>query len=126
MIKSKREQELEEEVKKLKKEIETLKKTLKLQNKQMKQKDEILEDLLKENKTIYYKNKYELEKEKNKQLEIQLKEKEDYIAKIRGQLGKNSSNSSKPSSTDGFKKIIHNSREKTERKQGRTKRASTS
>ena len=38
MIKSKREQELEEEVKKLKKEIDTLKKTLKLKDKQMKQK----------------------------------------------------------------------------------------
>ena len=126
MIKSKREQELEEEVKKLKKENETLKKTLKLKDKQMKQKNEILEDLLKENKTIYYKNKYELEKEENKKLKAQLEEKEDYIAKIRGQLGKNSSNSSKPSSTDGFKKIIHNSREKTERSQGRTKRASTS
>ena len=126
MIKSKREQELEEEVKKLKKEIDTLKKTLKLKDKQMKQKNEILEDLLKENKTIYYKNKYELEKEENKKLKAQLEEKEDYIAKIRGQLGKNSSNSSKPSSTDGFKKIIHNSREKTERSQGRTKRASTS
>ncbi len=121
-MRSKREQELELEVKRLKKENETLKKTLKLQNKQMKKKDELLEDLLKENKTQYYKNKYELvlqEKQiMKKQLEEQLYEKEDYIAKLRGQLNKNSSNSSKPSSTDGFRKVIHNSREKTGRKQG--------
>ena len=121
MIKSKREQELEEENRRLKKEIETLKKTSKIQKKQLKQKTEILEDLLKENKTIYYKNKYLLEKEENEKLRKQLQEKEDYIAKIRGQLGKNSSNSSKPSSTDGFKKIIHNSREKTNKEQGAQK-----
>lgn len=118
MIKSKREQELEIENKKLKKEIEVLKKTLKLQSKQMKQKYEILEDLLKENKTIYYKNKYELEKENNQKLQDELKDKEDYIAKIRGQLEKNSSNSSKPSSTDGYKKKIHSTREETGNKQG--------
>lgn len=117
-MKSKRELELEEEVKRLKKEIETLKKTLKLQSKQMKQKDEILEDLLKENKTIYYKNKYEIEKENNQKLKEELQNKNDYIAKIRGQLEKNSSNSSKPSSTDGYKKKIHSFREKTDKKQG--------
>jgi hypothetical protein len=118
MIKSKREQELETEIKKLKKEIETLKKTLKLKNKQMKQKDEQLEDLSKENKTIYYKNKYELEKEENQKLRKQLQEKEDYIVNIRGQLQKNSTNSSKPSSTNIYIKPICNSREKTNRKQG--------
>ena len=118
MIKSKREQELELEVQRLKKENETLKKTLKIQAKQLKIQEELLEDSLKENKTLYYKNKYELEREKNKELENKLKEKEEYIAKIRRQLNKNSSNSSKPSSTDGFKKKIHNTREKTGRKVG--------
>lgn len=121
-MKSKREQELEEENKRLKKENEILKKTLKLQSKQMKQKDELLEDLSKENKTQYYKNKYELalqeKQEIKKQLEKQIQEKNDYIVKLRGQLQKNSSNSSKPSSTDGLKKVIHSSREKTGKKQG--------
>lgn len=54
MIKSKKEQELELEVKRLKKENETLKKTLKLQDKQLKQRNELLEDFQKENKTQYY------------------------------------------------------------------------
>ncbi len=41
----------------------------------MKQKNELLEDLLKENKTIYYKNKYEIEKENNQKLQDELQEK---------------------------------------------------
>ena len=117
-MKSKREQELELEIKKLKKENEMLKKTVKLKNEKLKIQNEQLEDLSKENKTLFYKNKYELEKEKNKKLENQLKEKDDYIAKIIGQLNKNSTNSSKPSSSDGFKKKIHNFREKTNRNVG--------
>lgn len=121
MIKSKREQELEIENKKLKQENELLKKTLKIQNEKLKKEQEIVEDLMKENKTIYYKNKYEIEKEENEKLQDQLKEKDDYIAKIRGQLEKNSTNSSKPSSTDGFKKRIHSFREKTDREQGAQK-----
>lgn len=112
-MKSKREQELELEVKRLKKENETLKKTLKIQSKQTKLQNEQLENLLKENKTIYYKNKYELEKEKNKKLEKELKSKIDYIANVLGQLHKNSSNSSKPSSTDGLKKVIHNNKKES-------------
>ncbi len=121
MKKTVREQELEAENKRLKKEIETLKKTLKLQSKQMKQQNELFEDLLKENKTIYYKIKYENAKEENAELRKKLQEKEDYIAKVNGQLAKNSSNSSKPSSTDGYKKVIHNSREKTGKAQGAQK-----
>ena len=117
-MKSKREQELELENKKLKKEIETLKKTLKIQDKQLKNKTELLEDLLKENKTSYYKNKYELEKEKNKKLEEELKNKIDYIANVLGQLNKNSSNSSKPSSTNGFQKVIHNNKKPSNKKVG--------
>lgn len=37
---------------------------------------------------------------------------------LTARLNRNSSNSSKPSSTDGFKKVIHNCREKTGRKVG--------
>lgn len=111
-------EKLKKENKKLKiknKDLETEKKTFKnklnIQNEQ-------LEYLQKENKTIYYKNKYEIEKEKNKKLERELKDKVDYIANVLGQLHKNSSNSSKPSSTDGFKKVIHNNKKKTNKKAG--------
>lgn len=122
MIKSKKEQELELEVKRLKKENETLKKTVMIQSKQLKIQNELLEDLQKENKTQYYKNKYELALQDKqimkKQYEKQLQEKGDYISKLKGQIQKNSSNSSKPSSTDGFKKVIHNCRENTGKRQG--------
>lgn len=111
-------EKLKKEIQKYKKENETLKKTLKIQSKQLKIKDEALEDLSKENKTIYYKNKYKLEKEQNKKLEKELKDKNDYIANVLGQLHKNSSNSSKPSSTDGLKKVIHNNKEKSTKKAG--------
>jgi transposase len=40
------------------------------------------------------------------------------IADLKSRLNKNSSNSSKPPSTDGFKKVIKNNREKSDRKQG--------
>ena len=89
-MKSRREQELELEVKRLKKENEELKKTVKIQQKQLKQKDEQLEDLSKENKTFYYKLKYENEKTEKQKLQEKLQEKEDYIAKVNNQLAKNS------------------------------------
>lgn len=102
-------------IKDLEIEKKTLLNKLKIQNEQY-------EDLEKENKTKYYKNKYELAlQEKNimkKQYESQLKAKEDYIANITVQLHKDSTNSNKPSSTDGYKKKIHNCREKTGKKQG--------
>lgn len=112
-MKSKREQELELEVKRLKQENETLKKTLKIQKKEAKEQYEIYEDLLKENKSVYYKQKYEIEKEKNEKLEKELNNKMDYIANVLGQMHKNSSNSSKPSSTDGLKKVIHNNKKES-------------
>ena len=115
-------EKLKKENKELKlknKDLETEKKTLK---DKLKIRDEAFEDLLKENKTFYYKNKYEIEKERNEELEKKLQEKEDYIAEIRGQLVKDSSNSSKPSSTDVYRKPIHSCREKTDRKQGRARR----
>ena len=118
MPKSVREQELEIEVKRLKEENELLKKKLNLQSKQLKQQKEVLEDVLKENKTFYYKIKYENASAENKKLMEKLQEKEDYISKINNQLAKNSTNSSKPSSTDGFSKQIHSSREKSEKNQG--------
>ena len=40
------------------------------------------------------------------------------IERLKNNNNKDSSNSGKPSSKNGFKKVIHNSREKTDRKQG--------
>lgn len=47
-----------------------------------------------------------------------MKQKDSIIQDLKSRLNKNSSNSSKPSSTDGFKKVIHNCREKTQRTVG--------
>ncbi len=124
----KEKQKLLTENEKLKKEVEKLKlknKDLEAEKKTFKSKlniqSNLVEDLLKTNKTLYYKTLYENLKIENEQLKAKLQEKEDYISKINGQLAKNSSNSSKPSSTDGYKKVIHNSRVKTGRKQGAQK-----
>ena len=57
------------------------------------------------NITINFKN------EENKKLILE-------IERLKNNNDKNSSNSGKPSSKDGFKKIIHNSRSKTTKKQG--------
>jgi len=43
---------------------------------------------------------------------------EKRVAELESQLNKNSSNSSKPPSSDGLRKVIKNSREKSENKQG--------
>jgi len=117
-MKSKRELELEAEVRKLKikiSDLEAEKKTLKLK---LKIQSEELDDLKKTNKTVYYRNKYELEKEKVKKLETEINTANDCIVNMRTKLNKDSSNSSKPSSSDGLKKVIHSLREKTGRSVG--------
>jgi len=43
---------------------------------------------------------------------------EKRVAELESQLNKNSTNSSKPPSSDGFRKSIKNNREKSNRKQG--------
>jgi transposase len=43
---------------------------------------------------------------------------ESEIAELKSRLNKNSSNSSKPPSSDGYKKVVKNNREKSDRKQG--------
>ena len=48
----------------------------------------------------------------------QIGQHETRIVELEKQISKNSSNSSKPPSTDGFKKTVKNSRKKTERKPG--------
>lgn len=121
----KEQQKLLNENEKLKKEVEKLKlknKDLEAQKKTFKNKlsirSNLVEDLLKTNKTLYYKTLYENIKAENEQLKAKLQEQKDYIAKITNQLAKNSSNSSKPSSTDGYKKTIHSNRVKTGKAQG--------
>lgn len=83
----------------------------------MKIANEYIESLQKENKTSFYKSKYELEKQNVKILKAQfkkdLKAKDDYIAQLSARLNKNCTNSSKPSSTDGFKHVVHNCSNKT-------------
>lgn len=55
---------------------------------------------------------------KIKQYEETIDQKTDLIAALQSRLSKNSSNSSKPSSTDGYNKPIHNNRAASEKKPG--------
>lgn len=119
---------LEEEIKKLKKENELKDKENKLLKKQNKQKDEIIFDLDKNQ----YKEKYnstlsnynsllKINNEQNNEIQELKKKVKDLESKLATQsvrIKKDSSNSSKPSSTNGFKKVITNRREKSNKKQG--------
>ena len=112
---------LKKENKKLKnknKDLEAQKKTyfnkLQIQNEQ-------LEILRKENKTEEckeLKRKYSIAKDEIDKLRKEIDNKDSIIQALKARLNKNSTNSSKPSSTDAFKKVIHNCREKTGRKVG--------
>ena len=106
------------ELKNKNKDLEAQKKTyfnkLQIQNEQ-------LEILSKENKTEEckeLKRKYSIAKDEIGKLRKEIVNKDSIIQALTARLNKNSSNSSKPSSTDGFKKVIHNCREKTGRKVG--------
>ena len=111
------------------------------QKKQLQEKDNKIASLqleiksLKENhkKTVsIMKNEIKELKDENNKLKKIIKEKDKEIkklnnridklekenTKLKKQKSKNSSNSSKPSSTDGFRRVIHNSREKFERNVG--------
>lgn len=115
-----------EKLKKKIKELENKNKDLEAEKKTFKLKLKILSEQLdsanKKNKTTYYKSKYEIALQDiqvlKAQYKKQLQNKDDYITRLKAQLQKDSSNSSKPSSTNGFKKVVHNFREKTEKKQG--------
>lgn len=119
---------LEEELKKLKKENEIKDKENKLLKKQNRQQAEVIHDLdknqYKEKYTSTLSNYQNLLKINNEQnIEInELKKKVEYLQKQLAtqniRIKKDSSNSSKPSSTNGFKKVITNRREKSNRKQG--------
>ena len=116
------------EIEKLKKEnrelkiknknLETQKKTLcnklQIQNEQLRKLNS--ESKIEEYKEL--KRKYDISMDTIRILGKQMKQKDSIIQDLKARLNKNSSNSSKPSSTDGFKKVIHNCREKTNRKVG--------
>ncbi len=104
-------EKLERENKELKnknKDLEIEKKTLKGQ---LKNANEIIEDLQKENKTKEYKEamrKNSLLKDEINSLKEQITSKETRIKNLTVQLKKDSTNSSKPSSTDNiYKKKVH-------------------
>ena len=109
--------ELEEKIKKLEKENQLKNKEIKLLKVQNKSKDEIIYDLDKNN----YRGKYESLKLENEELKKKLKIYEEKFELARISLEKNSSNSLKPSSTNGFKKVVQNNRVKSGRKPGREK-----
>ena len=119
---------LEEQLRKLKKENEQENKELKLLKQQNRQKEEVIYDLDKNqykekyNATLSnYKNLLKINNEQNleiQELKKKVKDLESKLATQRVRIEKNSSNSSKPSSTNGFKKVITNRREKSNKKQG--------
>jgi len=109
--------ELEEKYLKMKKEIEIKDKENRLLRQQNKQKDEIIHDLDKNN----YRGQCESLKLENAELKKKLAEYVEKFELARISLEKNSSNSCKPSSTDGFKKVVQNNRVKSDRKPGREK-----
>lgn len=109
--------ELEEKYKKLKKENDLKENEIKLLKQQNKQKDEVIHDLDRYN----YRGQCETLKLENEELKKKLKEYEEKFELARISLEKNSSNSCKPSSTDGFKKVPQNNRVKSKRKPGREK-----
>ena len=109
--------ELEEKYKKLKQDNEIKAKQVKLLTQQNKEKDEVIHDLDKNN----YRGQCETLRMENKELKKKLKIYEEKFEMSRISLRKDSSNSCKPSSTNGFKKVVQNNRVKSGRRPGREK-----
>lgn len=117
-----------EKVKKLEKENEMKSKENRLLKKQNREKDEMIHDLdmnnykEKYNTTLsHYNGLLKINNEQNIEISELKKKVEDLQRKLATQnvrAKKDSSNSSKPSSTNGFKKVITNRREKSNKKQG--------
>jgi len=108
---------LEAELQKLKKENEIKDKENKLLKKQNKEQAEVIHDLDKND----YRSQCETLKIENKELKKKLKILEEKFEMSRISLEKDSSNSCKPSSTNGFKKVVQNNRVKSGKKPGREK-----
>ena len=109
--------ELEQKLLKLKKENELKDKENKLLKKQNKQQAEVIHDL----DRFDYKGQCETLKLENEELKKKLSIYEGKFELARISLKKDSSNSCKPSSTNGFKKVVQNNRVKSTRKPGREK-----
>ena len=113
---------LEQQLQKLKKENELKEKENKLLKqknvkKNNKQKKEVIHDLDRYND----RGQCETLKLEVKELKKKVQDLEEKLGIARISLGKNSSNSCKPSSTDGFKKVVQNNRIKSNKKPGREK-----
>ena len=109
--------ELEEKLKKLQQENELKNKEVKILKQQNKQKDEVIKDLDRYN----YRSQCESLKLENQELKKKLNKYEELLGIAKIKLEKNSSNSLKPSSTNGYKKVVQNNRVKSGKKQGREK-----
>jgi hypothetical protein len=110
------------------KQLKTENKALTLENHELKQQIKIIKHTIEEQITKAITNATTPLKQQIQQLQTQqhhinqLQEQE--ILRLKTQINKNSTNSSKPPSTNNsFKKIIHNNREKTGRQTGAQKRA---
>ena len=103
---------LEEQLRKSKKENDIKDKENKILKMQNKQKDEVIHDLDKYD----YRGQCSSLKLENIELKKKVIYLEEKLGIARISLEKNSSNSSKPSSTDGFKKIVQNNRVKSREK----------
>ena len=106
---------LEQQLQKMKKEIEVKEKEVKILKKQNKEKDEVIYDLDKNN----YRGQYLDLKEENKELKKKLNEYEVRLGITKISLTMDSSNSCKPSSTNGLKIVVQNNRVKSGKKPGR-------
>ena len=107
----------EDKLKKLQQENKLKTQENKLLKQQNKQKDEVIKDLDKYN----YRGQCESLKLENQELKKKLNKYEELLGIAKIKQEKNSSNSLKPSSTNGLKKVIQNNRVKSGKKPGREK-----
>lgn len=105
------------QLKQSQKENELKDKEIKLLKQQNKQKDEVIQDLDK----FDYRGQCQSLKLEIKELKKKVQDLEEKLGIARISLGKDSSNSLKPSSTNGFKKVVQNNRVKSGKKPGREK-----
>lgn len=103
---------LEEKLRKSEKENEIKNRENKLLKIQNKQRDEIIYDLDK----FSYRSQYETQKIEIAELKKKVRDYEVKLGIGEIKLKKDSSNSCKPSSTNGFKKVVQNNRVKSGRK----------
>lgn len=106
-----------EQLKEMKQQNEVKEKEVKLLKEQNKQKDEIIHDL----DRYDYKGQCQTLRLENEELKKKLQQYEAKFGLAKRSLEKDSSNSCKPSSTDGYKKVVQNNRVKSGKKSGREK-----